>query len=96
MAKDSKKKYHKIGAVLRTAKNDGVFVALGNSKAKDAKYRNHVEITLKDDSGKVLASTVDGTFAVFNPRQRPGISDEDAAKIPDKVVSELFIVKDAE
>jgi hypothetical protein len=96
MAEDKKSKFLRIGAVVKKRNGKGVVVALGNAQAKNEKYRTTVEVTLKDASGKTIAKTTNGFLSVFNPRQRPGITDAEIEKIPDALVSELFLVQDNE
>jgi hypothetical protein len=86
------KKYVKIGAVLDTGK--GPFIVLGNSKSTDPKYVSTVNLQVLDGNGEVLVEGTNGAVSLFDPRRRPGISEEQAAKIPDTVVYELVIVKD--
>lgn len=90
-----KKKYTKVGAVLKSDKSKGVFIVLGNSNASNEKYRTTVELTVKDASGKVVKSISNGLLTVLDPRKRPGIKEEELEKISDKLVNELFIVEEA-
>lgn len=88
--------WHKVGAVIKKANGKGVCVITGNSKAKDPKYQFSVEVTIKDAEGKVVTKASNPLFTVSDPRKRPGIKDEDMAKIPASLVSELFFVENNE
>lgn len=93
MANVKKGRFVKVGAVLKKEGKVGSFIVLGDSQNKNEKYRTTVEVTVKDSSGKVLAKTENGFLTVLNPRLRPNITEEQAAKIPARLVSELFIVE---
>lgn len=90
-----KAKFHKIGAVVKKNNGKGVVVVLGNPNSKKEEYRTTVELTLKDSKGNILAQSKDGFLTVFDPRKRPGITEEQAEKISSRLVSELFLVEDA-
>lgn len=85
------KQYIKLGAVLEGDK--GPFIVLGNSKATDPKYNSTVALTVTDGDGNVLVEGNNGLISLFDPRKRPGITEEQANKIPAKVLYELVIVK---
>ena len=87
-----KKKYTKIGAVLKGQK-DNTFIVLGNTKARSAKYNYDVEVLVTNGEGTVLTEKKNGIISVFDPRKRPGITSEEAEKIPDSVLFELFIIE---
>ena len=95
MADNKKSTFTKVGAVLKKQGKPGVFVVLGNANAKKEEYRTEVEITVKDSKGKTIASSRNGFLTVLDPRKRKGITEEQAEKISDRLVSELFIVEDA-
>lgn len=86
-----KKKYTKVGAVLKGQK--GSFVVLGNTKSRNEKYNYNVEIRVTDNSGNVITEQKNGILSVFDPRKRPGISEEDSARIPESVLYELFVIE---
>lgn len=68
----------------------GHFISLGNSKAKNDKYKFSTEITVRDSSGKVMATLTDGLVTVLDPRAK-----EDAnPNLPPNLFRELFIVTD--
>lgn len=62
-----------------------VSIGLGQKNKKNPKYDLTVEITVKDATGKVVASQKDGWINLVNPRTQPdellaaGIIKEDAA-----------------
>jgi len=88
---ENKKVYVKLGAVLQGAK--GPFIVLGNSKADKPQYNSTVDIKVTDGDGKVLVEGSNGLISLFDPRTRPGITEEQAAKISPSVLFELVIVK---
>lgn len=91
----SSAKFTKVGAVLKKQGKNGVFVVLGNANAKNEDYRTEVEVIVRDAKGKTIATTKNGFLTVLDPRKRKGITEEQAEKISDRLVSELFLVEDA-
>lgn len=92
MAK-GKGKFTKVGSILSKNGKPGSFVVLGDENNKNEQYRTTVEIRVKDSSGKVLAQTKNGFLTLLDPRNRPGISEEQSEKIPARLQAELFIVE---
>lgn len=84
----------KVGTVQTKKDKSGVTVAVGNPQAKDKKYRTHVELTVRDDEGNLLATAKNGYLKVEDPRKREGATAEQLAKIPAFVKNELFLVVD--
>lgn len=82
-------KYVKVGTIMNG--KFGNFVALGNSKANNEKYRFTTELVVTDSSGKVLGKTTNGLLMVQDPRTRPGITEDQLDKIPDNVFRELVL-----
>lgn len=93
MEQGNKKKYTKVGAVLKGTKGDNTFIVLGNTKSRNEKYNYNVEVRVTDNQGNVITQQKNGILSVFDPRKRPGLSEEDAKKIPDSVLFELFIIE---
>ena len=92
-------KSFKVGTVQKKKSGDGVTVALGQPNAKDAKWVTNVEIRVTDGTGKVLAHQKNGFLVVKDPRKRTNkdgtpLSEEQAAKIPDYIKNELFVMVD--
>jgi hypothetical protein len=87
-------KKFKVGTVQSKKDRSGVTIAVGNANAKNEKYRTSVEITVKDANGNVLAQVENGYLVVQDPRKRDGITEEQLAKIPDWIKSEVFVVVD--
>jgi len=90
-------KKYKVGTVRTKVDGKGVTVAVGNSKNKNEAYRTNVEIIVKDAKGKMLAKTENGFLVVEDPRKRTNkdgspLTDEQLAKIPSWVKSELYLV----
>lgn len=97
MEKKTKNRWIKVGAVLRKGEGKkGTFVVLGSQNNKNEDFRTSVEVTVKDNKGKVISTLKNGFLTVTDPRHRPGITEEQVSKIPDRLVSELYIVEDGE
>lgn len=84
-------KKFKVGVVQSKKSGDGVTIRLGNY-SKNEKYATTTEVIVRDHAGNILASVKEGYLQVVNPRQREGLTEEQAAKIPDYIKSELFVV----
>lgn len=93
MADKKKKKYTKVGSVMDG--QYGKFISLGNDRSKDPKYNYTVQIRVTDGEGKIVQSK-NGRLSMMDPRKRPGITEDQASKIPESLVSELFIIQDEE
>lgn len=89
---NNKKKYIKVGTVMKKKDGTSNFLALGQSNPKNPKYNFTVEITIKDATGAVVGQTTNGILSIQNPRKRPGISEEQAARIPANILSEIFLI----
>jgi hypothetical protein len=86
------KRFIKVGNVMKKRDGSGVFITLGNSKAKNEKYRYSVELTVRDSTGKVVGTSRDCLLSISDPRSRPGITEEESARIPDSIKNELTLV----
>lgn len=86
-------KWTKIGTVMTKKGKSGKYVVLGDENNKNEQYRTTVEIRVKDASGKVVAQTKNGYLQITDPRNRKGITEEQAEKIPSFVEAELFFVE---
>lgn len=86
-------KKYKVGNVQLKKDRSGTTVALGNV-SKNSKYATNIEIIVRDGEGNELARSTNGFLKVENPRTRPGITEEQAAKIPDWIKNELYLVVD--
>lgn len=84
-------KKFKVGAVQKKKDGSGVTVKLGNFN-KNTKYATTTEVIVRDAQGNVLARSTDAFLQVVDPRKREGITEEQAAKIPDFIRNELFLV----
>lgn len=85
------KKFIKVGTVQAKKSGDGVTVSLG-SNSKNPKYATTTEIVVRDGQGNVLGKAQGGYLMVQDPRQRPGITEDQASKIPDWIKYELVLV----
>lgn len=86
-----KKKYTKIGAVLKG--QYGPFVVLGNAKSKDAKFNYDVQIMVKNTSGDKLALVKNPILMLKDPRDFLD-KDGNPRQVNEKVMYELSIVED--
>lgn len=91
MAEQKKKKYTKVGTVLDG--KWGKFITLGDEKNPKADYKFDVQIRVTKADGTIV-QVKNGSLKMMDPRKRPGITEEQAAKIPESIVSELFITQD--
>lgn len=81
---EKKSKYVKLGAVLKSKDGEGSYIALGDNKAKDEKYRFSVELIVRDAAGNVVAKQTDGFVSVFDPRKNRD-------NVPDYVLFDLSL-----
>lgn len=85
-------KSFKIGSVNKKKDGNGTSIKLG-SPNKNPKYATTVEIIVRDSQGNVLARKKDGDYlTVRDPREREGITEEQAAKIPDFVLKDVVAI----
>lgn len=87
------KKFTKVGQVLRKKDNSGNSVKLGVF-SKDPKFATSVDIRVRNAAGDVIAGGTDCYLLVQDPRQRPGITEEQASKIPEFVLDDLVLVSE--
>lgn len=81
------KEWVKLGAIKKSDKGSQ-YIALGIK----GKYKPcTVEVTVKDSTGKVIATATNPNITIQNPRKRKGITEEDAAKIPEFLLAELSL-----
>lgn len=85
------RRYVKIGTVMENEK--GSYVILGDNRNPKEEYNYSVELRVLDSEGKVVHEMTNGFLSVFDPRNRPGISDEQRERIPAKLLYELVAVK---
>lgn len=84
-------KWYQVGRVLqKKAPGKGVYCKLGDDKYTQL----DVTVVITDKTGEVVATVKNPVFQVRDPRQRPGITEEQAAKIPDFVRQELSLAID--
>lgn len=84
-------KFHKIGTVNRKKDGSGFYIGMGNPKGK--KYAFSVELVIKNAAGEVVHKVENPMVMIQDPRKRPGITEEQAAKIPEFIVNELFVIE---
>lgn len=89
-----KKKWYKLGTIKESEKGTR-YLALGSPKSTYEPV--NVTVIVTDLSGKELARAVNPSLNIQNPRKRPGITEEQAAKIPAYVMAEVSLppAKDA-
>ena len=85
----SKSKMKKLGVVLKGDK--GPFVILGDSKNKNPQYNYTVELTVKNAEGETVTSLTNPLLTLWDPRKRPGITEEQLGKINDKVRYDVMV-----
>ena len=88
------KKYVKLGVIMKGEK--GPYLILGNNKNKNADFNYSVEVRVVDNSGNKKAYTKNGILSLFNPRKRPGITEEQASRIPKSLEYDVMLVVDEE
>lgn len=82
------KDWLRIGSIKKSDKGHQ-YLTLGTEKAKFKPFT--VELIVKDATGKVLAHVTNPNLNVQNPRKRPGISEEDANKIPSFLMADVSL-----
>lgn len=95
MSEEKKSRWIKFGKVIKK-KNGGTCIVVGDPEARNPAFQYNVEVTIKNGSGKKVAEFKNGFLQVTNPRKRAGITEEQASKIPDSLLSELFFVENNE
>lgn len=83
-------KKFKVGNVQTKKDGVGTTIRLG-SYSKNLKYATSVQLIVRDGAGNIVADVKDGYLQVIDPRTREGITEEQAAKIPDFVLKELYV-----
>lgn len=86
----SKTKFHKVGQLLMKKDKSGEYMTLG--RPNDKKYAYSVAIKIFNANGEEVYLGQNPMIMIQDPRKRPGITEEQAAKIPDFVVADLVIV----
>lgn len=88
-----------VGAVQKKKSGEGSTIQLGNYSS-NPKYATSVEIIVRDGAGNVMAQAdsrdkekyPSGLYLqVKDPRQRTGITEDQAAKIPEWKLFELAL-----
>lgn len=82
-----KKKYTKVGTVLDKGK--GPFIVLGNTNAKDPKYKFDTQIRITTSSGEVITKK-NVILSLKDPRKGNKYAD----KVPEMVQYEVLLVED--
>lgn len=81
MEQKAKSKMIKAGTVWEKKDQSGFFVRLGN-ESKNPQYDFHVEITVKDGNGNVIAQQTDGLLSLQDPHTSPYANQDALAKVP--------------
>lgn len=88
-------KLKKIGAVWEakdsTPETPKYFLKLGQKNEKKPQYDLTVEVTVKDNNGKVVAQTTDGFLTLSDPRRSPVLDENQKAKLPQKLQFEVLV-----
>lgn len=83
----AKNKFTRVAGVWQGAK--GPYVTLGSTKNKDPQYNLHVEVTVTNEDGEVVASSKNGILTSLDPRKSKFAGER---TIPENLLAELFIV----
>jgi hypothetical protein len=92
---DEKKKWIKLGAVKTSKTTDASgkptssYIQLGTPKSKFEPV--NVRLIVTDLTGTVLADVTNPNLNAQDPRKRPGITEDQAKKIPAYVKAELSL-----
>lgn len=85
-------KWVKIGQVVKKKDKDGTVIRLGDTR--NSKYSYSVDIRVTDSTGEVVYESNNPFVQVQDPRNRKGITEEQASKIPDFILFDLFVVEE--
>lgn len=84
-------KWYNLGKVMsKKAPKQGLQIALGGDKYD----KLTVTLTVTDEQGNILAQVDNPYLQVQDPRKRPGITEEQAAKIPAFIKQTLSLAVD--
>lgn len=84
-------KFTKVGTLQLKKDRSGQTVKLGVYNKND-KFKTSTDIRVKDAEGNVVAGGTDSYLIVQDPRNRPGITPEQASRIPDFILGDLVLV----
>lgn len=87
MSEQTSKKYITLGKHLKGKFGD--YLQLGDANPRNPKYKYTVQMRVLDSDNNVVATLENPSINLRDPRSRKGISEEQAAKIPDFVLHEL-------
>lgn len=85
------KKFTKVGSVQRKKDNSGSSVKLGVYN-KNPQFAQTVDIRVRDAQGNVVAGGTDVYLILQDPRNRPGITEEQRERIPSFIEQDLVLV----
>ena len=100
MSQQKQIKRFKFGSVNKKKDGSGSTIRVGNF-SKNAKFATSVEIIIRDGNGNVVAEVNSADtekyphglyLTVSDPRDRDGITAEQAEKIPDYLLKEINLV----
>lgn len=76
-------------AVIKKNDKGNQYLSFGNPESK---YKPvNVELVVKDAGGAVLATVTNPKLTIQNPRKRPGITEEQLAKIPEYILADVSL-----
>lgn len=84
-------KFTKVGTVQLKKDKSGESLKLGVYN-KNPKYAVNVDIRVRDSQGNTIAQGTDCYLMLQDPRERPGITEDQMAKIPEFILKELVLV----
>jgi len=84
-------KFHRIGRILRKKDKAGEYISLGDPNNR--KFPYHLDIRIRDETDNVVFQGTDCFVTIQDPRANPNISEENKARIPEFILSELVVVE---
>ena len=99
MAEVTKSKWTKLGTIKASKKRDsagkptGSYIQLG--LPKDKYNPVNVKLVVTDLKGTVLKEVTNPNIHVQDPRNRPGITDDQKKRIPEYLLRELSLAPDS-
>jgi len=84
----TKSKWLNLGSV-RKGRSGNTYIQLGSPKDKYNPVT--VELIVKDPAGNVLAKVENPALNTQNPRKRPGVTEEQLAKIPEFLLANVTL-----
>jgi len=88
-------KWIKIGTVMKRKSGKGSYLQINSQGNPNKNGLGAVKLSVKTESGweevAVSANQKGLILSIMDPRARPGISDDEKARVPDFVKAEIFL-----